>query len=280
MSKSDAWQHDREHVRLLQQAHADHIEALYRGLARRSPDPDGAEIRTFGSTRVFTTVGNRLENRAIFTGNERSEHFDEVFQHFAERGVRCVIEVNPANFYRSDPFSWATEVLPLLLAKGCTVEDFRCVWVCDRAPRRLTEPRVECFAPERIEALLGHLEHVYPDDAWRASIEQIRCGESGEEWRHYIGYAGDRPVSTGTLFSNGDSGYLAWWFTHPDWRRRGQQQAGIRQRAADAFEMGCKRAFTVTDFGIQSAANLQQCGFQLAYNYLLLYREPVPVVGG
>lgn len=277
MTDPTAWRHDRDHVRLLQRAHADHIEATYRGLASRRDDPDGAEIRSFGKTRVFTTRKNRLENRAIFTGNEREEDFDEVFRHFDERGVRCVIEINPANFYRNDPFSWDAEVLPLLLAKGCTIEDFRCVWVCDRAPERRAEPRIECFGPDRIDAFLGELERVYANTDRRAPADQLRSGEGGEEWRHYIGYEGDRPASTGTLFSNGDSGYLAWWFTHPDFRRRGHQAAGIRQRTADAFEMGCRRAFTVTDFSIQSSINLQRCGFRLAYNYVLLYREPFPI---
>ena len=73
MNESSVWRHDRDHVRMLQQAHADHIETIYRGLGRRTRDPDGAELRAFGSTRVFATGENRLENRAIFTGNECSE---------------------------------------------------------------------------------------------------------------------------------------------------------------------------------------------------------------
>jgi hypothetical protein len=276
MTEPNGWRHDRDHVRLLQQAHADHIEAIYRGLASRPDDPDGAEVRAFGATRVFTTRKNRLENRAIFTGYERGEDFDEVFRHFDERGVRCVIEINPANFYPSDPFSWTSDVLPLLMSKGCTIEDFRCVWVCDRALERPVEPRVETFGPDRIDAFVGELDRVYPDDDWRGSIGQLRHGEGGDAWRHYIGYEDDRPVSTGKLFSNGESGFLAWWFTHPDFRWRGHQAAGIRQRTADAFEMGCSRAFTVTDFSTQSSMNLQRCGFRLAYNYVLLYREPHP----
>ena len=219
MTKPTPFRHDRKAVAGLQHAHADHIESIYRGLAARPDDPDGAEVRLFGRTRVFAVNRDRLENRAIFTGNERSEDFDRVFAYFADRGVRCVIEINPANFLRSEPFSWDSEVVPLLLAKGCTIEDFRCVWCCDRPPERRTSPRIQRFGPDGMERYLGELDRVYPEGNALRSGDAVRHGEGGEEWLHYVGYEGDRPVSTGTLYGSGESGYLAWWYTNPSYRR-------------------------------------------------------------
>ena len=103
------WRHDQSHVHMLQNAHADHIEALYREYLSVPGNPKNVEIKTFGETRTFYADGEWLQNRAIFTGNETPEQFDEVLSHFIDKSADCVIEINPSNFYRTDPFSWDAE---------------------------------------------------------------------------------------------------------------------------------------------------------------------------
>jgi hypothetical protein len=55
------------------------------------------------------------------------------------------------------------------------------------------------------------------------------------------------------------------------------QQEGIIHRVRDALGMNCRHIFTVTDFNFASPHNLQRCGFTLAYNYLLVRRDPTPL---
>src|SRR6266550_338364 len=124
---SSRFQHDRAHVRLLQHAHADHIESQYRGMLALPGNPAGVIIRSFGDVRTFIAAGNRLENRAIFNGDETAEQVDEVLKHFAEHNANCVIEVNPANFYVNPPATWEKRLLNFLLERGCRIHDFRCV---------------------------------------------------------------------------------------------------------------------------------------------------------
>ena len=272
------WPHDRDHVRLLQQAHGDHIESMYHGMLALAGNPAGVILRRFGPTRTFIAAGNRLENRAIFTGEETPDEIDEVLRHFASNNANLVIEVNPANFYVDPPRTWEKRLLAHLLSRGCVIHDFRCEWCRSEPPDSRDDPssgmRIERYDGSQIDEFIALLERVDPRERWTA---KQRAAKSAPGWIHYIAFDGDAPVATGSLFINGPTGYLAWWYTRPDHRRRGFQDAGIRRRVEDAFHAGCRCAFTVTDFNFTSPRNLQRCGFRLAYNYLLLRREPVPV---
>src|SRR5690349_12686163 len=110
-SSNTPWRHDAEHIRHLQLAHAAYIESTYRGLTSKPGNPDGVRIETFGETRTFIANGPRFTNRAIFSGNETVETVDAVFSHFDANSAACIIEVNPANFYPSTPFSWRGTLL-------------------------------------------------------------------------------------------------------------------------------------------------------------------------
>jgi hypothetical protein len=269
--------HDRAHVRMLQNAHADHIEAQYRGMERLSGNPQNVIIRTVGPTRTFIARGNRLENRAIFTGEETDEQIAEVLRHFANQGANCVIEVNPANFYVNPPATWEKRLLKRLLALGCAIHDFRCVWSRSSSPReeiQLTR-RCERFEADQIAQYIALAKQIDAKTEW---TDDRIAAMTGAGWRHYILFdEHDVPASNGSLFVHGPSAYLAWWYTQPSHRGRGMQQEGIMQRVRDAMAIRCEFAFTVTDFNFSSPANLQRCGFTLAYNYLLLRRDPVPI---
>jgi hypothetical protein len=271
--------HDRAHVRLLQNAHADWIEAQYRGMERLPGNPQSVIIRTIGPTRTFIARGNRLENRAIFTGEETDVQIAAVLRHFAEHGANCVIEVNPANFYVNPPTTWEKRLLRRLMELGCVIHDFRCVWCLfsPLAPEEGTKAthRCERFEPDQIDQYITLSRQIDSKVDW---TDDRIAAMSGPGWRHYMLFdEHGTPASNGSLFIRGPSAYLAWWYTQPSQRGRGMQREGITRRVRDAFEIGCQYAFTVTDFNFTSPANLQRCGFSLAYNYLLLRRDPVPI---
>src|SRR5262245_58410396 len=128
----DSNAHDRERVRLLHHAHADHIESIYRAMSSVPGNPAGIEIQQIGTVRTFVARGDRLATRAIFTGGETPDEIDAVLRHFAAHAVKCVIEVNPANFYVDPPTRWDKPLLGHLMSRGCHIDDFRCVWSAAR----------------------------------------------------------------------------------------------------------------------------------------------------
>jgi len=270
--------HDRPHVRLLHHAHADHIESIYRGLLSLPGNPANVVIQSFGPARTFIAAGNRLENRAVFTGEETTGQIDSVLQHFIDHQSNLVIEVNPANFYVDPPRTWEKRLLKHLLHRGCVIHDMRCVW-CRTLPRdrqdSATSHRILRFSSDQMDEYIKLALDVQVGGEWNT---ERRAGNFQPGWTHYIGFDADAPAAMGSLFISGPSAYLAWWFTHPAHRSRGLQQAGILRRVHDAFDADCTQAFTVTDFNFSSPANLQRCGFQIAYNYLLLRRDPLPLL--
>jgi GNAT superfamily N-acetyltransferase len=271
------WIHDRDHVRLLHNAHADHIESAYQAMAKLPGNPSQVIIRRIGPTRTFIAAGIRLENRAIFTGEEDPNQIDRVLQHFADHAANCVIEVNPANFYVNPPVSWDKPLLKHLLSRGCFIDDMRCVWHRNAPPSIAESPSDGLwrrFGPEEIQTFIEISRSIDPQLHWTpADI----AAESHSGRFHYVGYDSSQPAAVATLFVHDKIGYLQWCRTHPDHRRKGLQQAAINVRVRDAFAFGCERVFTVTDFNFSSPRNLQRCGFHLAYNYLLVRRDPKPL---
>jgi len=269
--------HDRAHVRRLHHAHADHIESLYRGMLALPANPAGVVIENLGGVRTFIARGERLENRAIFNGIETAEQVDAVLRHFADHRANCVIEVNPANFYVNPPTTWEKRLLRLLLDRGCAIHDFRCVWTRSAppdGPEREIRHRWRRFDAGGFDEFVALARQVNSREDWTA---ESRAAQAQEGWFHYIGFDGDTPCAAYTLFHHGDVAYLASAFTHPAYRARGFQTDAVRLRTRDAFDRGAKRVFTVTDFNYTSPANLQRCGLRLAYNYLLVRRDPLPL---
>lgn len=271
------WLHDAAHVRSLQNAHADHIEAMYNGLALQPGNPDQIRIQRFGETRTFQASGERFTNRIILTGNEKQADLDVLFAYYDQNQAGCVIEVNPANFYPSAPFTWDSELVPALFARGCELCHFRCVWyrACDgQMEQAASVGETLTFDHTQMEAYLPLAEQAEPEKDWPDQGEYLRAAEGQPGWYHYVALAVGRPIATAAFYQAGSLGYLAQADTHPDYRRQGAHATLIQRRVNHARALGCEGVFSVTDSHTQSARDLQRMGFFLAYNYLLFARSP------
>jgi GNAT superfamily N-acetyltransferase len=271
-------------VQSLHQAYADKTESFFSGLKRAPGDPCHAQIRMFGSARTFIARGHDWLNRATLVGDESDEQIDQIIAHFGEQGQRCHVEWNPGNCYR--PGTWSDELGRRLLDRGFRPGGFRCVWVRDlrsaspdEKPDEASAVTVRHFGSTELEVFLELLAIVEPQpDAQRARRRiNVLYGEGDERWHHYIGSVDGVPSANATLFAGERIAYLEWSQTRNEHRGRGCHQALIRARLADAVAAGCETAFAVTDIGVPSARNLQRQGFRLAYNYIMLVREPSPV---
>jgi GNAT superfamily N-acetyltransferase len=272
--------HDRVSVRALHQAYADKTESFFLGLQRAPGDPCQVRLRTFGSARTFLAHGHDWLNRATLVGDETFEQLDEIIAYFAEQREPCHVEWNPGNCYRPD--TWNDELGRRLLDRGFLPGGFRCVWfreILADAPDDAPAVSVRHFGPDQLDAflrLLAVIEQQTDEQKAQARLS-VLYGEGDPRWHHYIGYVDDVPCSTATLFASGRIGYLEWSQTLQAYRGRGCHQALIRRRLADASAAGCESAFAVTDIGTSSARNLQRQGFRLAYNYVMLVRQPSPL---
>ena len=203
-------------------------------------------------------------------------------RHFAEEGQRCLVEWNPGNCYRGG--TWDDALGRHLLARGFSPGGFRCVWaggtgaVSDGATSEV-EVEVRGYGPGELDGFLHELARMHGhDEAKRAETRlNVLHGEGDDRWRHYVGRIEGVPCCDATAFFGDGVAYLEWGGTLQAYRNRGCHAALIRRRLSDARENGCDLAFAVTDVGVPSARNLQRAGLRLAYNYVMLSREPSPL---
>ena len=89
-------------------------------------------------------------------------------------------------------------------------------------------------------------------------------------WRHYLGFDGDAPVSSGAMRIDGGIAWLGFGATTEAYRGRGGQSAMFARRLRDARDAGCRLAITETGEETEenpnpSYRNMLRAGFQLAY---------------
>src|SRR5207302_8982490 len=119
--------------------------------------PADVSSGSIDGVRRFIAEENRLENRAIYNGDESDQQVDAVLRYFAARESNLVIEVNPANYYVNPPVTWEKRLLKHLLRRGCWIDGFRCVWVRGHAlsaDEVTSTKRIERFRPEQIEPFI------------------------------------------------------------------------------------------------------------------------------
>ena len=271
--------HDRQSVLGLQQAYADKTESFFSGLGQMSGNPCAVKIRPFGFTRTFIARGHDWFNRAVITGNESLKLIDEIISYYETQQQRCHIEWNPGNCYREN--TWNDELGRHLLTRGFRPGGFRCVWRCNPSEvasaiiSNVTTRHFGQNSGEEFLDIVSKLENKTPRQKDELKAELL-YGQASSEWHHYVGYLGGIPCSTATMFVKGSIAYFDWAHTLEAFRNRGCHQAMIGRRLTDARDAGCNFVFAVTDMGTQSAQNLQAAGFHLAYNYIMLVRDPLP----
>jgi len=269
--------HDRQLVRRLHQAYADKTEDFFKGLQQVPGSEAGVSLRTFGPARVLIARGHDWLSRATLTGEETFERIDEIVAHFAERSQICHIEWNPGNCHR--PNSWNSELGQHLLDLGFRPGGFRCVYARSLGEQEgdlHSAMEIRRFGPGELEE---YVEFVATVEAWSEERRSRKAanlihGEGSEAWHHYVGFLDGKPCSVASLYTGSDTAFLEWSTTHSNARRRGCHGAMIRRRLEDAAAAGCDLAFTITDVGTQSGRNLQREGFRLAYNYVMLKKDP------
>lgn len=89
-------------------------------------------------------------------------------------------------------------------------------------------------------------------------------------WQHVMAFDGETPVACGSLFVNGNVGWLGMGGTLPSHRRRGAQGAIMAMRVREAADAGCEWVITETgadtpEHPNPSFHNMLRTGFLRAY---------------
>ena len=81
-----------------------------------------------------------------------------------------------------------------------------------------------------------------------------------------MAYDGDTAAGTGAVFIDGETAWMDFGATSPQFRRRGSQSSLLCHRVQFALERGCTRMFTCTGEAVpgdpqHSYSNIQKAGF-------------------
>lgn len=95
-------------------------------------------------------------------------------------------------------------------------------------------------------------------------------------WRHYLAFDGETPAATGAFFVAGETAWIGFAATLPEYRNRGAQRALLARRIEGATRLGCRTltaeaAEDTTQNRSVSLNNLLAAGFRVAYvrpNYI------------
>jgi len=242
---------------------------IFAATAEQPGNPMGAHVETPGDAVVFalTAFDTFLCNRVLGMG---------VTRRAIESDVEAVVEF----FDRLGCVETGAPIAP-----HATPPDLR-VWFEDRGyvpsrswvklwhdlrdlPAATTDLRIEVVGPEWAEdfARISVIEaYGFPREI--AASAWATMGRPG--WRHYLGFDGATPVSSGAMRVHDGIAWLGYGATTDGYRRRGGQSAMFARRLQDARDAGCRLAITETgeespDDPNPSYHNMLRSGFELAY---------------
>jgi GNAT superfamily N-acetyltransferase len=91
-----------------------------------------------------------------------------------------------------------------------------------------------------------------------------------ENWKHFMAFDGEKPVTTGSVYSGSDTAWIGFAATEPTHRGRGGQAAVLAARINAAREHGCKwisveTAEETAEHDAPSYRNMLRYGFRLLY---------------
>lgn len=130
--------------------------------------------------------------------------------------------------------------------------------------------RVEEIGPERAREFGDVFATAFEWPAVVSSWVAALVGRPG--WRHYLACDGGRAVATAAMRVDGDTAWIDFASTLPEYRGRGAQSALIARRIADCADAGVGVMVVETAETSPSRRNLERLGFETAYlrpNYLL-----------
>jgi GNAT superfamily N-acetyltransferase len=238
--------------------------------AFRSADPDDPALsQPLGSGALVSWGSGRYVNRAIGVSLDPldDDDLDELEAFYDSRGVPPSIEV----------LSWARpDLLPRLVARRFVPIRFNDLFVIDpsRAVGAQTSIDIrrvdDAIAARWSDAFVVGFATTPEDEALNRELTTVvRLVPHSV---HLLAEIGEAIAGCGSLYPQGQVGWIGGGATLPDYRRRGVQAALLDERLAYARHVGCTVAAATAVAGSQSSRNMQRLGFTLAATILIMTR--------
>ncbi len=236
----------------------------------RPGNPEGIEIRNFGSAIAYTskTMPWPAFNTVKGVTDANIEQLEEILDFYREKEAKVQLEIVPS---RVGP-----EFLRRMSELGLYQSGFHCSLAITPEQRLViaSEPSsgVERIAIRKLEADEFELYATLhcrgtglPDNGIPhvKSNNEVLHGREG--WSFFVADLDGVPAATAVLFEKNDLASLTFAATLPEFRRQGLQRGLLEHRLTEAFSRPNKLVVGQCAFLSQSHRNMEQVGMKLGY---------------
>lgn len=249
----------------IQQSEIDFITSRIRSISERSGNPEGVEIKKFGSTTAFyiRTMPWGLFNSVKGFSQEDLGKLEEIIHFYRERDRAFQLDLNPGT---------ASPMLCRHLAEnGLFQESFHSVLYgrptgdFPELPRNIKIRLIDNQADFDIYAGI-HCVGTGMDLAHKHHFVNNNIGLLNRPgWKLFLAYWNDVPTAVAVMHVSGGIASFTLAATIPECRRRGLQTALLNWRLHEAYKAGCELVVAQARFGSSSQNNMERIGMRMAW---------------
>lgn len=247
------------------QAEIDFLTSRISSIGERSGNPEGVEIKRFGSATAFyiRTMPWGIFNSVKGFSLEDTDKLGEIAQFYRERERVFQLDINPADC--------DSRMFTSLAGHGLNQQGFHSVLY--GLPIKETP---QCPAGITIREVADEADF----DSY-AGIHCIASGMSAADkhhfvnnnigllnrpgWKIYLALLNDMPAAVAVMHISGSIASCTLAATAPEFRRNGLQTALLQRRIHDAHRAGCELVAAQASFGSTSQHNMERVGMRIAW---------------
>lgn len=247
---------------LIEKAEINYMIDRMTAIQQRDGNPEGIEIRRFGSAVAFysKTMPWGLFNNV--KGYLEEDVIDDIIQFYNERDRKFEFQIIPS---KVNP-----PVLAMLHQRSFYQSGFHTSMYAEpraveleQQPnwhiRELKEEEFETYA--RVHCLGTGLS--LSGQAAVAANNRVLFRRNG--WRYYIAYYDDQPAAVAVMHMEDQLASFTFAATLPEYRSLGLHSQLLQIRMNDAYKYGCKLVVAQCAYGSASHRNMERVGMKIGY---------------
>lgn len=247
---------------LIEKAEINYMIDRMIAIQQREGNPEGIEIRRFGSAVAFysKTMPWGLFNNV--KGYLQEDVIDDIIQFYNERDRKFEFQIIPSkvnppvlamlhqrSFYQSG-FHTSLFAEP----RAVELKEQPNIYI-----RELKEEEFETYA--RVHCLGTGLS--LSGQSAVAANNHVLFQREG--WRYYIAYYYDQPAAVAVMHIEDQLASLTFATTLPEYRRMGLQSQLLQARINEAYHRGCRLVVGQCTYGSASHRNMERVGMKIGY---------------
>ncbi|MCP1308771.1 GNAT family N-acetyltransferase [Paenibacillus tyrfis] len=249
----------------IEQSEIDFFTSRIRSIGERSGNPEGVEIRKFGSSTAFyiRTMPWGLFNSLKGFSQEDLGRLEEIIHFYRERDRAFQLDLNPGS---------ASPTLCRHLAEnGLFQESFHSVLYglpredLPELPPNIKIRQIDNQTDFDIYAGI-HCVGSGMDLAHKHHFVNNNIGLLNRPgWKLFLAYWNDVPAAVAVMYVSGDIASFTLAATIPEFRQKGLQTALLNWRMHEAYKAGCELVAAQARFGSSSQNNMERIGMRMAW---------------